>query len=161
MVQQSNSALIPAGEGRNLWWGDILVTFKVLGEETEGTFAIMEDRVPPNYSTPLHIHSREDERVYVASGEFTFQVGDEVFQASTGDYINMPRDLIHNFKNIGDTHGVLVVTFSPAGIEEMFYEMGRTVESPDIPPLPHTKEDLQNIAAIASRYGVEIKLPTW
>lgn len=160
-MSSQTSALIPAGQGRNLWWGDILVTFKVLGDETDGTFAVMEDIVPPHYSTPLHIHSREDERVYVAAGEFMFQVGDEVFQATTGDYINMPRDRIHNFKNIGDTQGVLVVTFSPAGIEEMFYEMGRPVEDPTVAPPPHTKEDLKNIVAIANRYGVEIKLPGW
>jgi quercetin dioxygenase-like cupin family protein len=161
MSVQENSALIPSGKGRSLWWGDILVTFKVLGGDTDGAFAVMEDVVPPHYSTPLHIHSREDERVYVVSGEFTFQVGDEVFQVKAGDYINMPRERIHNFKNHGDTQGVLLVTFSPEGIEEMFYEMGHPVEDPALPPPRQAPEDLKRIVAIAQRYGVEIKLPSW
>ena len=99
----------------------------------------MEDIVPPHYSTPLHIHRLQDERFYVVAGNFTFQVGDEVFQATAGDYINMPHDRIHNFINSGDSAGVLVVTFSPAGIEEMFYEMGRPVEDVSVPPTSYTR----------------------
>ncbi|HAZ46838.1 MAG TPA: cupin domain-containing protein [Cyanobacteria bacterium UBA11369] len=159
MSNSTTSVLIPTGKGRLLWWGDILVTFKVLGEETDGAFAVMEDIVPPHYATPPHVHSREDERVYVVSGEFAFQVGNETFNVSAGDYINMPRHLVHNFRNIGDTQGILLVTFSPAGIEEMFYEMGRDVDDPSTPPPPYTPEEMKNIIAIAAKHGVEIKSP--
>lgn len=159
-MTNNNSFLIAKGKGSNLWWGDILVTFKVTSSETGEAFSVMEDIVPPHYSTPLHVHTLEDERVYIAEGNFKFQVGEEIFHASTGDYVIMPRGLYHNFENIGDQKGVMLVTFSPSGIENMFYEMGRPVTDPNTPPPPYTPEEIKNIVAIAARYGVTIKPPT-
>jgi quercetin dioxygenase-like cupin family protein len=159
-MTNKTSALIAKGKGSSLWWGDILVTFKVTSEDTGGAFSVMEDIVPPHYSTPLHVHSLEDERVYIAAGDFKFQVGEEIFHATTGDYVNMPRGLYHNFENTGDTKGILLVTFSPSGIENMFDEMGRPVTDPNTPPPPYTPQEMKNIVGIAARYGVTIKPPT-
>lgn len=156
---QSHSLLLQPDEGRNLWWGDILVTFKVTKDQTDGAFTVMEDRVPPGYATPLHVHSREDERIYVSSGELTFRVGEETFEVFEGSFINMPLGLPHNFVNIGKTEAVLLVTFNPAGIEEMFYEMGRPVTDLTSPPPAYTPEDIKRIMTIANRYGVEILPP--
>lgn len=158
-MTNNTSALLTKGEGSNLWWGDILVTFKVTSQDTGGAFSVMEDIVPPHYSTPLHVHTLEDERVYIVDGDFKFQVGEEIFHASKGDYVNMPRGLYHKFENIGDTKGVLLVTFSPSGIEDMFYEMGRPVTDHNTPPPTYTPEEMKNIVAIALRYGVTIKPP--
>lgn len=159
MTTRNNSALLPHDKEFNLWWDNILVTFKVTSEETDGTFAIVEEVVPPNYETPLHVHSREDERVYVVSGNLMFQVGDEIFQATTGAFINMPRGLVHNFKNIGTTEAVLLITFSPAGIEDMFCEIGRSVIDASKMPASLTPLEIENMVAIAAQYGIKIKLP--
>lgn len=158
MTTRNNSALLPHDKEFNLWWDNILVTFKVTSEETDGTFAIVEEVVPPNYETPLHIHSREDERVYVVSGNLMFQVGNEIFQATTGAFINMPRGLVHNFKNVGTTEAVLLITFSPAGIEDMFCEMGRSVIDASKRPASLTSLEIENMLEIAAQYGIKIKI---
>lgn len=67
--------------------------------------------------------------------------------------------LIKNVVNIGKTEAVLLVTFNPAGIEEMFYEMGRQVIDPTSPPPAYTPEDIKRIMTIANRYGVKILPP--
>ena len=159
MTTKNNSALLLPGKEFNLWWGNILVTFKVTSEETDGTFAIVEEVVPPNYGTPLHVHSREDERVYVVSGNLMFQVGDEIFPATTGAFINMPKGLVHNFKNVDNADAVVLITYSPAGIEDMFCEMGRPVTDASKIPPNLTPFEIKNMVAIAAQYGIEIKPP--
>lgn len=159
MTTRNNSALLLPGKEFNLWWDNILVTFKVTSEETDGTFAIVEEVVPSNYATPLHVHCREDERVYVVSGNLMFQVGDEIFLATTGAFINMPRGLVHNYKNVGNTEAVLLITYSPAGIEDMFCEIDRPVINASKMPPNLTPLEMENLVAIAAQYGIEIKLP--
>ncbi len=159
MTTSDNSALLLPGKEFNLWWDNILVTFKVTSEETDGTFAIVEEVVPSNYATPLHVHCREDERVYVVSGNLMFQVGDEIFGATTGAFINMPRGLVHNYKNVGNTEAVLLITYSPGGIEDMFCEIGRPVINASKMPPNLTPLEMENLVAIAAQYGIEIKPP--
>ena len=51
--------------------------FKLMCDETGGKVAAFEEVVPPGGGTPLHIHRTSDEVIYVVSGEFAFQLGDE------------------------------------------------------------------------------------
>ncbi len=55
---------------------------------------------------------------------------------------------------------VLLVTFSPAGIEDMFYEMGHPVTDESTMPPDLTPQEMKNMVAIAAQYGVEIKPPS-
>lgn len=65
----------------------------------------------------------------------------------------MPKDLDCNFVNVGDTEA-LVVTFDPAGIEEMFYEMGCSESDPNAPPPDYTPAEIKQVVAITNRYSV-------
>lgn len=147
------------GDGRRLWWGSILVTFKVVGTDSGGAITVMEDLVAPRAATPLHLHAREDESAYVAEGRLLFEVGEERFEATTGSHVHMPRGLPHRFTNLGDAPARMLVSFDPAGIEEMFFRMGRPVEDPARPPGPPGPEEMARMAAIARDFGVTILPP--
>ncbi|MER3447946.1 MAG: hypothetical protein C4291_14450 [Candidatus Dadabacteria bacterium] len=51
-----------SGEGKSMCVLGDLYTFKVVGEDTEGSFAMLEVNVQPQNGPPPHIHHREDER---------------------------------------------------------------------------------------------------
>jgi len=55
---------VPAGEGRSFWLGTDLHTFKTVGEDTNGAFALEELTAQPGFGPPPHIHHREDEIRY-------------------------------------------------------------------------------------------------
>ena len=55
--------------------GSILLS----GEDTGGAYCLLDLRVAPGKGVPRHTHTREDEAIFVVSGELEAIVGDEVF----------------------------------------------------------------------------------
>jgi hypothetical protein len=60
-------------------------------------------------------------------GELAFSVGDQTFQVRAGDFVHIPRETVHSFKN-GWTPARILATFSTAGIEGFFREVGEPVK---------------------------------
>jgi quercetin dioxygenase-like cupin family protein len=147
-VAQSTGSLLlrPAGTGRSFWGPGDRYTFLVTGEETGGAYFAMEAFVPPGGGPGPHIHTREDETFYVLEGEIEFLFGDELVAAGPGDFVNIPRGVVHRFRNIGNETARLVLTFTPAGIEGFFEE---TLDS-----APNGSEDVpDNVEEVAARYA--------
>ena len=53
----------------------------------------------------------------------------------------------------------MLVSLAPAGLEEMFFEIGVPLAEGATTALPPTKEDIEKLLAVAPKYGVEIRLP--
>ena len=69
----------------------IVFSYKAVGEDTEGRYALTEGIVPPHHGAPEHIHHREDEAFYILEGEFEIECGGEIFRASPGTFALLPR----------------------------------------------------------------------
>jgi quercetin dioxygenase-like cupin family protein len=132
--------------------------FLATGEDTAGRYAIFEATVPPGGGPPPHVHSREEEGFYVLEGQITFQIGDERLTAGAGSYANMPVGSLHAFRNESNLPAKMLILVAPAGLEQMFLEVGRPLAA-DEPPSPPTKEEIEKLLAIAPKYGIEIRLP--
>ncbi len=62
------------------------------GDRTSGSVMFGEARLPAHSSGPgLHVHTREDEAVFVISGVMTFVVGDQRLRAGAGDLVWLPE----------------------------------------------------------------------
>src|SRR3989337_1708410 len=72
---------------------------------------------------PLHVHSREDEALYVLEGQIRFRQGDDEFVAGPGTWVWGPRGVPHAFKVESEAARALVVV-TPGGFERMFEEGG-------------------------------------
>lgn len=125
------------------------MNFKISGEDTGGTIAIVEHPMPPKaLGAPLHRHTCEDELSYVLEGEVGVQLGDDVFVAGAGSYVFKPRDEWHTFWNPGDVPARLLEIISPAGFEKYFEAIGE-VFAADVP-------DMSRLMEIASRHGLDV-----
>lgn len=112
-----------------------LAVFKLLAEQTGGSVAVFEESVPVRSGTPLHIHRTSDEVLYVQSGNFTFQLGNDQQQVSAGHWIFIPMGSVHGWRNSGSNVGRLLNIFTPAAGAVAFEEMrlqGKPV--PEIDP---------------------------
>lgn len=135
----------PVATGPAFWGPGDHYTFLVTGAESGGAYFAMEALVPPGGGPPLHIHRREDETFYLLEGAIEFRLGDEAITAGPGDFVNVPRGTVHNFRNTGSETARMVLTFTPAGIERFFEE---TLE-----PAPNGAEDApDNSDEVAARY---------
>ena len=71
-------------EGRMLWVVGELLPLKLVGSDTDGAFALLEEVTPPQGGPPPHMHTREDETFYVLEGELEFVVGGRALLATAG-----------------------------------------------------------------------------
>ena len=137
----------PVATGPAFWGPGDHYTFLVTGEETGGAYFAMEALVPPGGGPPPHIHTREDETFYVLEGEIEFLLGEETILAGPGDFVNVPRQTVHRFLNVGAETARLVLTFTPAGIDRWFAEIL------DAAPNEIRPEDVpDNVDEVAARY---------
>ena len=89
---------------------------KLAGEESGGDWAVVEWRLRAGDDPPIHIHTREDETIYVLEGAITAFVGDERIEVEAGSYAALPKDVPHGLTVRGD-EARLLVTLAPAGAE--------------------------------------------
>ena len=89
-------------------------------ERTNGAYLALVGAIPAgDEAPPLHSHPQTDEGFYIATGELTFQVGDQAFVAEAGSFVVVPRGVVHTAYNSGTApmQGVLII--SPGGAEHI------------------------------------------
>jgi quercetin dioxygenase-like cupin family protein len=149
------------GEGRTIAVVGDVYRFLATGEDTNGKYALWEAVVPPGGGPPPHVHSREEEGFYVLEGKITLTISDKRHVASAGMFANMPVGTLHSFKNEGSRPAKMLISVAPAGLEQMFFEVGVPVPPGATTAAPPTKEEIERLLAAAPRYGIEIKLPPY
>jgi len=107
-------------EGHGGWF-----TFLAVGDQTGGAYALIETANDPSTGVRLHVHEREDETWFVLEGEYTFQVGNQIFRAHAGDYVFGPRRVPHSYANRTGTLARALIMVTPAGFEGFWRESAR------------------------------------
>jgi hypothetical protein len=85
------------------------------------------------------------------------------FIAKKGAFVNIPLGgMVHCFKNKSDNLAKLLCTVVPAGLEEMFMELGKSVNAGEfVPPQPMDAEALKKFTAIAEKHGQKLYPPDY
>jgi quercetin dioxygenase-like cupin family protein len=129
------------------------VRFMIDGEQTGGTFSLVEHPLPPRaLGAPVHTHKNEDEYSYVLEGRVGVQLGEEVLEAGPGELVFKPRGVAHAFWNAGDQPARLLEIISPAGFENYFREMAPLLAAPE--------RDQAAIDDVVARYELDIHFDT-
>jgi quercetin dioxygenase-like cupin family protein len=152
---QSIAPDIGASEG-TYWWQGSLMKIKARAEDTGGALGIVEGTFYRGFGPPLHVHSREDEALYVVEGQIRFRLGDDEFVAGPGTWVWGARGVPHAFKVESERARALVVV-TPGGFERMFEQAGAPVaESPEP---PQSGYDPEAAIAISRQFGFEVVGP--
>ena len=145
-----------ANTGPTFWGPGDMYTFLATGAETDGAYFVMEGLVPPDAGPPPHIHHGQDETLYVVEGQLEIMLGDEVFEATAGDFVHISKGTPHAFVNRTQSSAKMILTFVPAGdIEQYFRSAFAQATYRDAPPPPVTDEFIQNLFETAQGYDVE------
>ena len=159
MNHPSTPVVRTSAQGRTVAIVGDVYRFLATGEDTNGKYALWEAIVPPGGGPPPHVHSREEEGFYVLEGEITFTVDGERVVARAGTFANMPVGTPHCFKNESDRQARMLISVAPAGLEQMFFEVGVPLAQGATTASPPTKDEIEKLLAVAPRYGVEILAP--
>lgn len=71
----------------------------------------------------------------------------------------MPVGSLHCFKNKSDKTARLLISLAPAGLEDMFFEVGTPLDDDATTAPPLSEAEIKKLLEAAPLYGVEIKLP--
>src|SRR5215472_8772809 len=133
--------------------GSILLS----GEDTGGAYCLLDMRVAPGKGVPRHTHTREDEALFVLSGELEATVGDEVFTLTAGETLIAPRNIPHQLRNSGNVTNHYRIMLSPSGLEEFL--KATSVPAPDdaIAPSEPPPVAVRNVFKLAADYGIQFE----
>jgi quercetin dioxygenase-like cupin family protein len=122
VLEGSQVRYVPAGTGPAYRSPIDEITFLITGEQTGGAFFMAEVSVPPGGGPRPHIHHREEESFHLMQGTLTIQVGGKTLNASPGDFVHLPRAVVHSFRNTGNVDARFLLVVTPAGLEKFFEE---------------------------------------
>jgi quercetin dioxygenase-like cupin family protein len=151
----STPYLVRAHEGERIWIvGDTMWT-KASAEATGGSQSVLEFEAIPGGGPPPHIHSNEDESLYVIDGEFEFLIGEQTLLAGPGAFAFIPRGSVHRFACVSKTPGRILAIFTPGGMDGFFREAGRpAIDDGPAPPLD--QQEIERTEIAARRYGLRV-----
>ncbi|HEY8600203.1 MAG TPA: cupin domain-containing protein [Thermomicrobiales bacterium] len=120
------------------------------GDASGGQFAIVETHAAYGIDPPCHIHSHEDEVVYVLAGRALVQVGELFSSIGAGECLYLPRGCEHAILAESPEARLLLITL-PAGIEGYYRELDLASDA--------EVDDVERQIAVAARYGLTITGP--
>ncbi len=136
----------------------------ISGEQTGGTFAVIEMSVPPNGGPGPHSHAEIQESFYVLDGEIEFKTEGGTYTATAGSFISIPKGgMVHCFKNKTNNLAKLMCMVLPAGLEALFVEIGQPIKAGEfLPPTPPPDEEaIKKLIAIGEKYGQKFYPPDY
>ncbi|MBV9120632.1 MAG: cupin domain-containing protein [Chloroflexi bacterium] len=105
-------------------------TYKVVGQDAGGRYALMEYVVQPLVGTeppPTHWHDTREELWFILEGELMMVAGHDTVEATPGTTVFVPRFVPHTFWVPGDKPVRFLTIFSPAGPEAIFKDRDRII----------------------------------
>ena len=145
------------GEGsKSLWVFGELVVCKIASCRTGGAYSLFEVVTQPGGGPPPHVQHREDEAFYVLEGKYAFLVEGRTIRAGAGSLISAPKGNLHAYNNVGEERGRMLVSQTPGGLHERFFEEIGEPANDESRLGSKGKADVGKIAAIAAGFGIEI-----
>jgi quercetin dioxygenase-like cupin family protein len=122
--------------GESWWYAGCLVTSLAEAHETAGQLSAVEAVLRKGMEPPPHTHTHEDEVFYIVSGQWTFTIGAETFDAPPGTFVWAPRGVMHSWTVDADGAKALILTLPGGHLEGMFRPFSEPAATLDLPPTP-------------------------
>ncbi len=159
MSKPNEARYVRAGTGPAYRGPDDQITFLITSAESNGGLFFGEVLVSPGGGPPPHRHSHEDESFYLLEGTLTLLLGEETIIASPGDFVQIPRGVVHAFKNTGTVNAKMLAVNTPGGIEKFFEEIFDLATDRTAPPPLPTPALMARAKAAAAKHGLELLAP--
>ncbi|WP_433400845.1 cupin domain-containing protein [Streptomyces sp. CA-146814] len=97
--------------------------FIALAETTNGRFGLFHHSMLPGAGgADPHYHSKISESFYVLTGEVRLHDGTGWRTARAGDFLHVPENAVHGFRNESDSLVEMLIIFTPAEHREGYFE---------------------------------------
>ena len=152
--------MLPSREGHAIAAIGLGITMKTDGKSTRDAYSLFEYAIPARTDgPPPHLHTREDESFICLAGELDVTSAARTSRSSMGDYLYLPRDVVHTFRNTYDEEARVISVVSPAGLEAYYQALADMPPGPkDIGKMKKIMADFGLVAAAAARGALTMRV---
>jgi len=143
------------GQGENLWWESQLHSIKA----SSSGLGLVDAMLEAGSQLPMHVHTREDEFIYVFEGTITAYVGEDMFTCGPGGFVFMPRDVPHTFAIEEPGRARALLMYTPNGFEKLFSQQRTAPYRPGVEGPAARPHDPAVLAAALEELGVTVTGP--
>jgi mannose-6-phosphate isomerase-like protein (cupin superfamily) len=93
---------------------------------------VAEGILPEGASLQAHVHADLDDSFYILDGRMVIRCGDDVWQAGSGSWVQLPAGVPHTFRVLGGPARVLMVHADDSFLAAV-RQIGRPVTGTDVP----------------------------
>jgi quercetin dioxygenase-like cupin family protein len=136
--------VVPPDSGRVLNF--VGVTHKLTHQHTSGAYYLFEFELDPESGNSLHVHSYEDEVVYILEGVLEIRLADQKLQAVKGGVAHLPKHIPHALRNPLKTPSRYLGMAIPGGLENFFDDLTLAEEAGMLDDATHK--------IISQKYGI-------
>jgi quercetin dioxygenase-like cupin family protein len=84
-------------------------------EATGGAISVLMGWHKPGEGPPDHVHFDQKEMFFILEGTYELTVDGQTTTAGAGTIVFIPRNVVHRFKNVGDTTACMLDWSLPGG----------------------------------------------
>ncbi|TMK28040.1 MAG: cupin domain-containing protein [Actinobacteria bacterium] len=117
--------IVHAGAGSTVTLRGSRYVTKASSDATGGAFSLLQIDLHHGSEPPPHIHHHEVEGFYLLSGTMVFKVGQQTFRAGTGDFVFLPKGIVHGYQVTSGVARVLLLAV-PGGLDKFFGALARS-----------------------------------
>lgn len=148
--------VLQADDGEHLVAGRRRAPMRIKVDSTKApgaTMSMVISEVSPGTGIPIHLHTNEDELIFIHTGTGIVTLGDRQVPSSVGAVLYAPRGVWHGIQNTGADVLTWCAIWSPPGFEQFFRETGVPPNFTGESPTP------AQIADSARKYGMVFRDP--
>ena len=139
------------------WYKGILASQMAGPADNNGAFDFVISKIRRGTEPPPHVHSREDEFLYVLSGEMRAYVDGEVFALTAGECMFLPNRRPHAWLITSqEAHVILLVV--PGGFLDAINKMNAPAERMEVPTdvdtVTYANADLTETFKVFEQHGI-------
>lgn len=109
---------------------------------------------------PPHYHEDCAECFYVTAGRLGVMRDGEWLSLGVGEHVEVPRGVVHTFRNEGDDEVRTLTGFEPAGFEAFFDEFGFDASKEEAFEASLSDESIQRVVEGCGRFGMVVAAGT-
>jgi mannose-6-phosphate isomerase-like protein (cupin superfamily) len=104
------------------------------GLQTHAAYDLIEGFFPEGTQTPLHLHTKYDELIYVLEGVFSIYTHNGMVKLSAGEHILVPQNTPHVMAASGKKANRALYIASPSGFAKLLRLVGIPDLADGLPP---------------------------
>jgi quercetin dioxygenase-like cupin family protein len=155
-VTKGKAIVHARGEGSAYWMLGGLYEARLSADETGGGLTLMEFTIPVGMGPPPHIHD-QDEVVYILEGTANYHLDGTTTTVGPGSVVFIPKGTKETFESTSTLR--MLALYLPGGADRFFAEAGEPAQRREVPPAPTSPPDVQRLAAVGAKYGLQLLPP--